>query len=259
MSIWLTAALTEDLFEQARPLFDSLERYATTTRNVIFTVGFEVDEHYEHVSFVPYRFEKVKAYRDNWPANRDEFICLENGEFLDRLSVAPHDVIIHIDADMIMHRSFSEDEMHMISNWPDRCFGFALNQYPYRSIAAEFERLQPQIELNELANYWPGIDIRQPCYNTGVIISKAVDYAEMSSHYLRHFEQTTQLFQHHAAGQLLMNHMANLHFTIKDLGRLVHNGFWFFDPATHTEDGKLYYNNELVLFNHTKFNEGYWL
>ena len=62
--------------------------------------------------------------------NRNNFICLESGEFLDFYSFDEDDILILCDWDVIMQRKFTAEELNIISNLNSTAFGMNKDHYP---------------------------------------------------------------------------------------------------------------------------------
>jgi len=251
----IVIACDENYFNKATELWKSLKELPH--KKQILCVGF--DKQLEGFETARCELKNLKSYRNGFPSNRDFYVCCEGGEFLDYFDYSDDDVIVHIDADMIVQRDFNENELRILSELK---FGDVLgniNTNPYTHLREEYWKLKPKKGLlytqRMFPNFW-----NEPIFCAGVVVCTAKTYKEVIyNHYLSNIELMISLFDHHAAGQWLMNYICNDRGMVYFMDNDFHNGDWFINMGTSTFKGKLYdEKNRLVMFNHTKFDERYY-
>lgn len=248
-------ALDENYFQRAEDynLLDSLY-YNKHPRYTVKLLCIDFKPKKDH------RFESatckktdLKSYREGFPKNqknRKNYVCAEGGEFLDYFDLDDDDKIIHIDADMLLQRQFSEHELSVISKLRYRDVGMSYASIPPYPLKEEAARLNPTGKKLDLAN--PDKNL----FCAGLIAATVKTYREIIYHnYQIYLDSFMASFDHHAAGQLLMNDIVHELCTPIDLGYSFHHGDWLLGSEGKTVDNKLVVGNNVVLFNHHKFNK----
>lgn len=203
--------------------------------------------------------KNVGTYKSDWPENRDFYVCLEGGEFLKYMDHDDDDLIIHIDSDMIMQRPFTDKEKSFIANIKkDELFMVSANT-PYDSLEREAEKLLPvNLEKNHpLYRYCFGEKstlFEKPTYCAALIIARAKTFKKMNAFYNNYFNDLTKSFRHHAAGQWLISWIAHYKLIARELPQYYNCATWYKGVQHSIKDNKLYHDDKMVIFNHTKFD-----
>lgn len=250
----IVVACDEKYFHKAKELWKSLKDLPY--KKQLLCIGF--DAQIDGIETARCELKDLKSYRTNFPDNRDFYVCAEGGEFLDYFSYEDNDIIVHIDADMIVQRDFSQSEIAMLNNLKHNEIIGTSYSVPITTMREEFWKLKSKTGYKK-ASLEYNIDWQSWMFCAGMVICTAKTYKEVIyKHYLSGIDKMIQHFGHHAAGQWLMNYICHKYAFVKIVNISLHTGDWFIDIPTEEKEGKLYYNNELVMFNHTKFNEKYY-
>lgn len=248
----IVVACDEAYYKKAEILFNSLDNNAKHCRKQILCIGFETKRKGYETATV--KIEDLKSYRKGFPNNRPFYICAEGGEFLDYFDYDDNDIIIHIDADMVMQREFNDYEKEIIDNIEHEEIYATLTSKPSTSLREEFWRLKPKVGYTTAKKYYKDVNWSTPIFCAGLIMCTAKTYRNVIyKNYLSEVNSMIEIFDHHAAGQWLMNYVCNKYGITLIINQSFHCGSWFLDIDTEINNNKLYVNNEEILFNHTKF------
>lgn len=260
----IVIALTNDYLAKAEPLFQSIALHAPYARvcvlvivkdHPIKTVATAKHRTFEkgEIAFLP--LSKLTSYKTNWPVNRPFYACAEGGEWLDSFHFADDEVIIHLDADFIMQRPFTADELTYFSEEVRQYVVYGnYHAYPPCSLREEFYKLIPELSIEKAKKkLFPG-DWSKPMFSAGFVCMRAYTYKVLSNAYLRYIGDAQALFGHHAAGQWLMNWIVATRLGFVELSPAIHNAIWYQDTPCYERAGQLWYKDQPVLFNHTKFD-----
>ena len=88
----------------------------------------------------------------------------------------------------------------------------------------------------------------------GVMVATVKTYQKIRNFYVSNFRKMTEFFDHHAAGQWIVNWIGHKELVLKDLGHIFHNADWFTNTEVYEEEGYLMHKGNVVLFNHHKYN-----
>lgn len=268
MRIQIVIALDENYWHKSKEygLFDSIMHNTSTDKDVFvkcLCIGFDVpinDEHFKHHRWDWERCEinELKSFRKGFPRNqknRPFYICAEGGEFLDYFFFDPGDVIVHIDADMVMQRPFYSHEKELLISMRYGDVGGTYHSMPSFSLEKESKSLNPTEGFENIKKHIPN-HWEKPVFCAGLIACTAQTYKDVIySHYIPMVDVMTMLFDHHAAGQLIMNYVVYEHGNFVNLGHVFHHADWFIGAdKKDLKDNQLCYKSGIVLFNHHKFN-----
>ncbi len=211
----------------------------------------------ENFDFAWCKKEAFKSYREGWPSNRPLFFCCESGEFLNYFDFDDEELIIHLDADMIMQREMNEIELHQLDHIEQGEIAACASAYPTMSLREELFRLLPRRGYETINNDYPGILGDIPLYCSGLTIARANTYERMRGNYIQEIDKMIANFDHHAASQWLFNYLTWKYFNVIKLNSVFSNAKWYIDTKAEERDGQLITNGQVVLFNHTKFEKEY--
>lgn len=248
----IVVACDKAYYDKADILFKSLDVNAKNCRKQILCIGFQVERKGYETATV--KIEDLKSYRKGFPSNRPFYICAEGGEFLDFFQYDDNDIIIHIDADMIMQRGFESKELRIIDRIEHGEIFATLTSNPATSLREEFWRLKPKLGYTSVKKLYSDVSWNNPIFCAGLIMCTAKTYREVIyKNYLSEINNMIKAFDHHAAGQWLMNYVCYKYAEVYIIHQDFHCGSWFLDIETEETNNKLTVNNNVVLFNHTKF------
>ena len=178
-------------------------------------------------------------------SNRDEFICLESGEFVNFMNFNDDDVVILCDWDVTMQRPFTTGELDMINSMDKFSFGMNSDNYMpghsligYIGIDDAFDDMQKEWKV----------------FNTGIMVAKVSAWKRLFSLWKPLWNDACTSVTRHAAGQALFNYIVQKHDMVIEFPINFHNAHWFFGTPSKIIENKLYVDDDLVLFNHHKWN-----
>lgn len=204
----------------------------------------------------------IESYRKDWPSNREGFVCAEGEDFTKWFNIPDDELVIHLDADMVMQREMSSYEKLMLQEIEEGEIGMSGSAMPLVSLREEFHKLKPKRGYEKVNQDFVGKLGYKHIYCSGLIVAKMKTYREISKIYNESFDNLINSFDHHAAGQWLFSYIAQTHFKVFNLGFTIHNALWFMDTEAEESQSEeqldqLKCKGEVVLFNHTKFNKKY--
>lgn len=256
MNINIVAACNEAYFKKSYPLFESWAKLPY--KKQLLCIGFEAQ--LEGVETATCKLEDLKSFRTDFPSNRPFYVCAEGGEFLDYFNYEDNDIIVHIDVDMIIQRDFNEKELDILENLK---YGYVLgnvSSIPYTTLREEYWKLKPKAGYLKAKEHFPN-HWDKAIFCAGVVVCTSKTYRDViAKNYLSDINKMVYHFDHHAAGQWIMNYVCNEFGKVVFMDSDFHNADWFIDTNCKEVKGKLYdKENRLVMFNHTKFNYIYYI
>ncbi|MEI7946986.1 MAG: hypothetical protein WCJ02_09825 [bacterium] len=239
---------------KAEPFIRSM-RPNSHVSNVIITIDFAVDDalkkKYEHVRFVEYDSNRVRAPNAN--------SCLQHGGFLDALDwVGDEDVIIFTDADIDIQREMSPDEILFFSELADSEIAAGHNASPSQTLMDEAANLQVLTKHETIEASFPGYAALQ-VYNTGVLAAKKKVYRALYEQYVRDWEKADSLFAHYAKQQWLISYLIQMNFRVKLIPNIIHTHAHYPITLRIAEPCgfKFCIHNQPVLFAHALYHSLY--
>ena len=239
-------------YEKAEALWASLLKY-WKGRVCILGINFEPEHKVHGFEYARVPITHLKSFIPDWPKNRNFYVSVEGGDFLDYFAFDPNEIIIKIDADMILQRPLNDKELQAIHNIQG--FGMSLSGSPAQTLREEFWRITDK-SMGWVKNNFPGQWGAIPLYCCGVIVARYETYKTLHIKWLAHTYLMSQCFSHHAASQWVFNWLVKGNVT--DLGNAFHCGDWFLEMDVEDRGKQLYVDSELVAFNHTKFIEKWY-
>ncbi len=138
------------------------------------------------------------------PLPENRCTSLQHGEFLKHLEpLADWDLIIFTDADMIMQRPFTLDELHELGRLRAGEVKVAYNEGHGWTLADEAELLDQQCEDWVIDSLFPGWRTL-PGWNCGVIVARASTYRELYHMARALLPVAESCFAHYAVIQFVM-------------------------------------------------------
>ena len=243
MSYIITTQLTEDYFKKAQPLFESIARH-WPGRFIPGFIDFTPEYYGEHYLM---RRSDIFTFSKNYPKNRPNFVCPQGGEFIDLINCEDDDIIIQVDADTIMQRRITLAELEQLT--------------PKDGQILALRGAKPTPTLYEVAK---NLDFRNidefKIWNdhfefaASFMVAKRKTFAMLKSLIIHYWPDILANCDHHAGIQWLISAVAETFLHVKILDNSFQCGEWYIDFDTTVKNKELYYNDKLVLFNHTKFN-----
>lgn len=267
MKIFLCTAADTNYFNN--PMFkDCLKSYSENTTKVEKRV-FLVD--YDDSDVFTYEIDKTFIdWKDIKSKNTNK--CIQHGEFVNFFEeCSEEDIIVFTDGDIVLQREFSDEEIELIKNIPERTFlanfNFKLDSSleDIMSVADErtllnFLKTNYDIERNDLKNYKE--------MNTGVLIGRKKDFHELSELYGETFNQISRIINGIHCQQYLINVIINKYFNYIPLDYSFHSHAhhsirnsdesYTYDEKVQSgvpsklvfKDGKYEYKDQIILFAH---------
>lgn len=204
----------------------------------------------------------VATFRKDWPRNRANYCCPQAGEFVDWIECPEDEIIICVDADTVMMRPFTPDELYRIARQLESSDVLAvLNAYPpstlrqvlygYPGTELRDGKQKPRTTLgctvpfNEACDLFPAFEKWQgePEFTASFLVARKRDFRRLATHYVRLFDNMTRLTGHHAGGQWLVNYVCREYLAVAILPPVYQCAPWYGGGAPHMHN---------VIFHHTK-------
>lgn len=256
MNKYIVIAHTKDYHHKAKQYLFSLHKYAKDFKIRILCIDFTPEQKEDWIEYATCQLTELPSFRRGWPQNRKFYVCLEGGDFLPYFEWNDDDVIVHTDSDMLLQRPFDADEIIALENLQTGEVGASKSGYKL-TLREEYWRLKPKAGNIYAKQFFPD-GWHEEMYCAGIIVARVDTYKMLCEYYHGKIDVMMHLFDHHAAGQWIFNQAIHTHLQLVDLTSTFHCANWFIDLETTEKDGKLYYNDSMVLFNHTKF-QGEWI
>lgn len=245
MNFILTTQITENYYQGTKPLINSIKKYWRGR----FVIGF--------IDFIPTDFygeyylmkkSDIYTYRDDYPKNRESFICPQGGEFIEFLECNDNDIIIEIDADTIMQREMTDSELAELvpeeneiisvysANPPTNLYDVAVNLKFKNS--EQFKYLE---NLNE--------------FTGSILVANKKTFIKLRDIIISEWDEFIKINSHHAGIQWIISKITHENLKLKLVDNTYQCGIWYIAFNTKIFNYKLYFNDVVVIFNHTKFND----
>ena len=229
----ICTSITKSYLEKSQPFFQSVNQHYTG-RKVCFTIGFNAKiEGWETISVLP---------QFNWrPKNREDYYSLQHGEFIQHLNVDDEEMILFLDSDMILQREWD------LEFPPTDAFLVTLCSYPPLKLFEVVKNLGIKGNREGFYDKYKAFLQREFC--AFFLIAKAKNWKILFELVKQNIKMLNS-FEHHAAWQLLINICITNYMKAIKLPDHICNAEWY--EGTEMKDGKV--GDEIVYFNHTKFN-----
>jgi hypothetical protein len=249
MNYIITTQITSNYYQKSKILFDSVNKYWKGR----FVVGF--------IDFAPTDYngeyylmkrEDIYTYSKVYPKNRTDFVCPQGGEFIDFLNCSDDDIIIQIDADTIMQREMTNEELLNII--PDDneiisvyCANPPMSLY---QITKNLKFKNPE-DFKYLKNYNE--------FTGSILIANKKTFTILRDNIISEWNDMIKVNSHHAGIQWLISKVTHEKLKIKIIDSIYQCGIWYFTFNTKIYDYKLYLDDKIVVFNHTQFNDSMYI
>lgn len=247
----LTTQVTADYYEKAKPLFESIAVY-WPYRFVLGCIDFDPED-YDGEKFIVNRTD-IKSYRENFPSNRKNFITMQNGEFAEHIACDEDDIICCIDADTIIQRTITYQELCIIvASLDTHDLISTRSACPPLTLHSALQNLGCKLKESALQKFFGTSWQESYEFTTSLLIARKSFFRWMAEKYNEHFDDMTMATNHHAGVQWLASYVCRKK-KVFILPPTYQCASWYSTFPTSISKGKLMIGDQTVLFNHTKFN-----
>ena len=204
--------------------------------------------HYDNYQVITFSPKKLATYCNDFPNNRSSYYTAQGGEFIEWVT-GDDDVICLLDADTIMQRTMTEEEKWLMTPKEGE-FLACYCSYPPATLdkAQRWLLCEKQIE----------VDKSYVEFCAAFLIATKRTWMALRDIYVHEFFELKKIMKHHAMTQWLINRIVQKHFTLKIMPDNIHNAEWYKGTMAILNEKQLFINDELVVFNHFKFQDKYY-
>lgn len=240
----IATSMTSDYFRKSQPFFDSVNKNFEG-KKICFCIGFTARTIYEGWEMVYVREDLLECKVQGFPENREKYYSLQHGEFVKHYSFKPDDQVLFIDSDMILQRNFRSDLIYpgfVVSN----------SSFPPTKLGEVYKNLGCKDEQRFLSQF--DFLLQEEEFCAALMLASVKEWTSLYLRIKADCKQFLSNFSHHAAWQLLINLIVlNYHKNIT-VSPMFQNAEWYSGTEAYVKDNKLMWKDEIVYFNHTKFN-----
>lgn len=241
----IATSITSDYFVKSMPFFDSVNKHFKGER-ICFCIGFHAElEGWKMVYVDP---ESIQC---KWkPKNRKGYISLQHGEFHRFYRFNDDDQVLFIDSDMILQRKF-ETTLEFKNK-----FLVTRSSFPSTTLEDVCKNLSCKLTPEQwLDKHQLTINDQEFC--AAFIIASIKEWTKLFREVRVVYKDFLSDFEHHAAWQLLINVAIMKCHRYEILPPLIQNAEWYSGTEAKVVDDILMWKDEVVYFNHTKFNRNF--
>lgn len=189
--------------------------------------------------------EAIRSFNNFWPKNRFFYCTAQGGEFIDLAEFGDDEIICLIDADVVMQRELTMDEIMEIIPAEGE---FTVNycSYPPRSLNEVTASLLCSKEVVSRDSYLE--------LGAAVMVAHKKDWEKLRDIYVPFFRSLRRSMGHHATTQWLISHILQWKFRVKMAPDWFHNAEWYAGTRAKMENVTLRVGTKDVVFNHYKFS-----
>lgn len=244
----IATSITSDYFVKSMPFFDSVNRHFKGER-ICFCIGFHAElEGWKMVYVDP------EGIQCKWkPKNRKGYISLQHGEFYRFYRFNDDDQVLFIDSDMILQREFKTDLV-----FKDK-FLVTRSSFPPTTLD-EVGKNVGYVGVNNCIRNWTqnqGVNGTDEEFCAALMIASVKEWKKLFHQIRIVYKEFLKDFTHHAAWQLLINICVIKNHEYQVLPPLIQNAEWYSGTEAKVVDDVLMWKDEVVYFNHTKFNRNF--
>lgn len=237
----LISCITEDYLPIALPFLCSLSEIDSVKKKII-TVDFAVSEKYKEI------FKYISFCEMKMP-DTNSFKMIQHGAFLDSIpDILDDEILIVSDADIFVQRDFYESELRQINSLGDNEIFIGVNDGYYDSLEKEANRIQ----LYPHEVFFNNLNKNLPLRNCGLMIARVSVLKRIRKEYEKNCLDFYNLTSHRSRCQYLINwciHKLGIEMVL--MSEKIHtNGHFPLSDNCKIINGKLYYNNHIVMFKH---------
>lgn len=241
----IATSITENYFHKSLSFFDSINKNFEGKR-ICFCIGFyAIYDEWEMI------YVDINSLQCKWqPNNRDNYYSLQHGEFINYYQFKDDDQIMFVDSDIILQREFKTDLIFsgkfLVSN----------SSFPPTKIIDVLDNLKFEGDKEEFLSKY-NLTINNEEFCAALMIGNYSQWKVLFTVIKNVYQDFLSNFKHHAAWQLLINIVIIKHFKYNVISPMIHNAEWYSGTEAKNINNVLMWKNEIVYFNHTKFN-GEW-
>lgn len=243
----IATSITHDYFSNSLSFFDSVNKHFTG-KKICFCIGFHADFEGWEMIYVPEVSLECKI--PGFPGNRDNYYSLQHGEFVNHYKFEYDDQIMFIDSDMILQRDFKTD-----LKFPNK-FLVTNSSFPPTRIKDVVNNLGCKIDLDTFLNQY-GLTGDEEEFCAALLVASAREWIGLYRKIKIAYKSFLSDFTHHAAWQLFINIMIKEYCDYQVIGPVLQNAEWYSGTEAYVKDDQLMWKDEVVYFNHTKFNRNF--
>jgi len=197
-------------------------------------------------------------YYDGWPENRQNFVSLQTGEFVEYIECDDDDVVIFCDYDITMQKPLTNAHIEMFSSIDENTFLLEYDHFPPIMCLHDYCLMfKPICGDQKIFELFPENMKSLHVYNAGVIVAKFGAWKKLWKNVSNVYCNISN-FRHHGAIQFLLNHCMQIDgLRIQNLPFDIHNAFWFNGTKSYEKNRKLHIDGIPVVFSHHKFMKTY--
>lgn len=185
------------------------------------------------------------------PDNSNPHKMLQHGEFLQYLDdIWDDEVVIFTDADLLMQRQFTDEEIAFLEGFKPGQIGCGINQFYGATLDIEFDMLKPIQTKDELELSMPGFRT-QRIWNTGFIVAQKSTYQRLYEEFLKLRPAIDACFLWHPRFQFALSYLIGTQFEHVDIPLSMHaHGHCGWPAGVRGQDGVLMFYDEAICMRH---------
>ena len=247
---YIATSVTREYWNpQTTDWLDSVRRHAPEYVPIVFAIDFEPE--YD-CTIISIQGPSIETYRKGWCDNRDNYVCLEGGEFTGFFFFDDNDIIIFSDADMVMQRPFSGEEAtyldSILGGW---LVGAAYDNSPPRPLHRD-----GYLATEQIKSVFPPVLGEYLTFNCGLMVASGISWKMLNSVYRRLYPYIREMPpKHHALGQWLISYLLQYPgcpIDSKPMPPGLHEAPWWDGNMLTKKNGAYYKDGEKVCFLHHK-------
>lgn len=238
----IATSITSDYLEKSQPFFDSVNKNFIG-KKICFCIGFKAE--YEGWEMI---YVDIDTLQCKWqPENRKNYYSLQHGEFTRFYKFDDNDQIMFVDSDMILQRKF-ESSILLVSK-----FIVTNSSFPPTKIEDVSVNLNCKLSKEDFINKHQ-LTINDNEFCAALLIASAKEWDKLFREVRLVYKDFLEDFTHHAAWQLLINIVIIKCHRHEISSPMLQNAEWYSGTEAKVIDDVLMWKDEVVYFNHTKFN-----
>ena len=194
---------------------------------------------------IEFKKEQILTRVKDWPKTRHDWVCAQSGDFVDWIDCDDDTIVIHVDADMILQRWFSDDELKLLDVKHGEIAGCYCSWPPLTLEQAAKNIMPKNIQFKGYENMIE--------YNAAFMIATVKTFKELLKLYIKNNDDLVKSFDRLGANQWLINYLTHKYFKFILLPEYIMNATWFTGTNAKMKDGSLYVGDKKVIFNHYKY------
>lgn len=240
----IATSITEEYLLKSKSFFESVNKHFNG-RKICFCIGFVWKIEGWEVVYVP----KDKLQCKWQPKNRLNYYSLQHGEFVNFYNFKDEDEVLFIDSDMILQRKFES-----VYNFKETDFYVTDSSFP----ATILYQAAINIGVKNYKEFFNQFEIdEEEEFCAAWLLTDIKNWKKLYNIVKLQYEEFLSYFEHHAAWQLFINYVIINYFRYKRLNDIIQNAEWYSGTEANNVNDVLVVRDQIVYFNHTKFN-GNW-